>query len=126
MSNDNKKELRFEGVPFRLGGTTYIVPGLSTKQMKLRRDDIVRAMQIEQGKHETVEQQEAAMSDLLDIAVRITQSALSRNYEGISTEMLEDLVDMNNVRPLITAVMGQSGMKLVTSVPAVTEGAGES
>lgn len=126
MSNDNKKELRFEGVPFRLGGTVYIVPGLSTKQMKLRRDDIVRAMQIEQGKHETVEQQEAAMSDLLDIAVRITQSALSRNYEGISTDMLEDLVDMNNVRPLITAVMGQSGMKLVTSVPAVTEGAGES
>lgn len=126
MSNDNKKELRFEGVPFRLGGAVYIVPGLSTKQMKLRRDDIVRAMQIEQGKHETVEQQEAAMSDLLDIAVRITQSALSRNYEGISTDMLEDLVDMNNVRPLITAVMGQSGMKLVTSVPAVTEGAGES
>jgi len=118
-------KVKFDGVPHNLGGTTYIVPGLSTKQMRQLRDRIVRAIELEQqaAKGE-VPDASGTMFEILDIAVDVTHAALSRNYEGIDKDKLEDWVDMNNSRSLMMAVMGQSGFQLVREVPEVT-GSGE-
>lgn len=111
-------QVKYEGVPHLLGGTTYIVPGLSTKQMRGLKDRIARAIALEQGTVEDPEAQREAMFEVLDITVDVAHAAISRNYEGISIDDMSDWVDMNNARPLMMSVMGQSGMKLVREVPS--------
>lgn len=122
------KQVKFDGVPHNLGGTLYIVPGLSTKQMRQLRDRIVRAIELEQQQAQAAKEGSVAVADasatmfeILDIAVDVTHAALTRNYEGIDKERLEEWVDMNNSRSLMMAVMGQSGFQLVREVPEVAE-----
>lgn len=116
-------QVKIEGVPHVLGGTTYIVPGLSTKQMRQLRDRITRAVELEQATDPAT--QRDAMYEVLDITIDVTHAALSRNYESVSKDDLEDWVDMNNARTLMMSVMGQSGMKLVREVPAEAGKPGE-
>jgi hypothetical protein len=107
---------KFAGVAIELGGKTYIVPGLSLRQ--------VRDLSPEIAKMDGFTADTLA-SEYFDTAVGIILPAIQRNYPSITRDDLEDVVDLNNVREIIPAVTGGSTAPRVQpgpgSVPPVSQ-----
>ncbi|TDR82206.1 hypothetical protein [Paludibacterium purpuratum] len=91
-----------EGVKLKLGGKDLIVPSLSFKQIKV----LLPTVQKIGGKGVSAENMD-------DIAL-VVHTALSRNYPDMTVEEVEEALDMNNGMKAILAVMGQSGLELVS------------
>lgn len=89
-----------EGVKISIGAKEFIVPALSFKQLRQLMPKI-KGMAVV-GAEITDEQ----MGDI----VEVVHAAVSRNYPELAKDYLEENIDMNNVRPIINAIMGQSGL----------------
>lgn len=89
-----------EGVAIKIGVKEYIIPALNFKQIRTLMPKIQKLSAVG-----------ATMSDeQMDDVFTVIQAAVSRNYPEINKDFLEDNIDMNNVRPIINAIMGQSGL----------------
>lgn len=89
-------QLEFDGVDVKLGRTTYVVPPLALGAVKRY------AAQIQKFGSLSLEQQ-------MDLTVAIAHAALKRNYPEITTERVEDLVDLRNMGQVFEAVVQSSG-----------------
>lgn len=106
----------FPGVPFPSDSPRYIVPGLSLRQLRENKDTIVEFFALEKqlsGGTPTPDQLYTA----IDLSVTLAHLAISRNYPDVAREALEDLIDLNNFRALVSSVMGASGFRLVQELP---------
>jgi ankyrin repeat protein len=89
-----------DGVSIKVGVKEYIVPALNFKQIRTLMPKIQQLTNIG-----------ATMNDeQMDNVFTVIHAAISRNYPEINKEFLEENIDMNNVRPIINAIMGQSGL----------------
>lgn len=89
-----------EGVAIKIGAKEFVVPALSFKQLrqlmpKIKGMAVVGAEMTDQQMGEVVE---------------VVHAAVSRNYPELNKEYLDENIDMNNVRQIIAAIMGQSGL----------------
>lgn len=92
--------LLIDGVSIKIGVKEYIVPALNFKQIRTLMPKIQQLTNIG-----------ATMNDeQMDNVFTVIHAAISRNYPEINKEFLEENIDMNNVRPIINAIMGQSGL----------------
>lgn len=90
-----------EGVKVNIGDSTYIVPPLSFKALRLLKGKLRLLTDI--GNIPEDEQ--------LDAVLDVVLMALNRNYPMMTREDLEDIIDLANLRVLITAIMGVSGLE---------------
>lgn len=86
---------RFKGVPVTLAETTYIVPPLALKDMKVLLPRI-RSMEV------TPDGVPLDLDVLLDVAT----AAIKRNYPSITLAELEEIVDVSNMAQLAEACFG--------------------
>lgn len=89
------KEKPIDGQIIRMGGLDIVVPSLNLRQIKLVAPEI-KKMEREKDDEKRLAAQ-----------VRIIHQGLRRNYPDITTEDVEDLVDMGNLLRIMAAVMGQ-------------------
>lgn len=95
----------FEGVKVTLGRQTYIVPALTIRQVRQHRATLNAMSALA-----TREPTEDEIGGMIDVA----HAALSRNYPDMDKAQLEDVVDLNNLKHLMAAVVGQSGLERTT------------
>ena len=89
-----------EGITIRIGTKDFVVPALNFKQLrqlmpKIKNMAVVGAEMTDQQMGEVVE---------------VVHAAVSRNYPELNKEYLDENIDMNNVRQIIAAIMGKSGL----------------
>ena len=89
-----------DGASIRMGGKDYIVPALSFGQLRRLMPKLKETNSI--GAQMTPEQMENV--------IEIVFAALSRNYPDLKLEDVENLIDLNNLATIFSAVMGQSGL----------------
>jgi hypothetical protein len=87
-----------EGITIKLNGAEYVIPPLNLGQVK-RLLPVLDAMQ------KTTEPMEKFSS-----VVTVTHAALSRNYPEMKIEDVEELIDLGNIKMVLDAVMGVSGL----------------
>lgn len=99
--------IKFDGVVLKIGAEKRVVPALTLKQIKaLRAQGHLAALAGIQG-----EPTDAQMASLLVVC----HAALSRNYPDMTTDELEDDIDLNVLQSVVKAVVGQSGLEVVES-----------
>lgn len=89
------------GNTVNLGGTQYVVPPLSFKQLRMLLGKISLISTI--GGVPTDEQ--------MDAIIDVVLASLSRNYPDATREQVEDMLDLGNAAPVIQAIMGASGLE---------------
>ena len=89
----------FEGTEIKFGAGKKIAPPLSLGQIK-RFAPQIKDMNIGALDAETV-----------DLSVTLIHAALSRNYPEITTQEVEDNIDISQMAPAITAIMRISGFE---------------
>lgn len=90
-----------EGVKLNLGGRDLIVPALSFKQL---RQLLPKVQHLGDG---------AVTAENMGEIALVVHAALSRNYQDLTIDDVEDMLDMHNAMPAVLAVMGQSGLERV-------------
>jgi hypothetical protein len=113
INGNNGAVAKHEGETVFMGGTEWVVPSLSMKQARKLWPKI---LELNQG----ITTQNIV--DKYDIAVEVIHAALSRNYPALKIADVDELVDLRNVRKLILAVAGQSGLLSKGSEPAAISG----
>lgn len=93
---------KFDGELVVLGGHEFIVPALSVKQGRELWPDLMAAEQ-----NVTVENLPEKWGQMMPIVT----AAFKRNYPEITSEELEELIDLANLRKIILIIAGQSGLK---------------
>lgn len=89
-----------DGVSIKVGVKEYIVPALNFKHIRTLMPKIQELTNID-----------ATMSEeQMDNVFTVIHAAISRNYPEINKEFLEENIDLNNVKPIMNAIMGQSGL----------------
>lgn len=92
-----------DGTPVKIGKQVLAVPALNFKSLRLLKPklDILKSI-------------DPSASDLSDdqfnAIIHIVHTAMRRNYPNMSIEDLEEGLDMRNLRPVINAVLANSGM----------------
>jgi hypothetical protein len=104
-------EPRFEGTEMTIAGKKYVIPAMNLKRLKKQRPNIDLLRSMSPGPQMTEEE--------IGVMVEIIHAALSRNYPDLTVDDVEEMVDLNNIRPISMAVMGASGF-----VPAGGQKAG--
>lgn len=102
---DSEEQLKYEGVPVRIGNQTWVLPSLSVGQAKKLWPKLLSIDNV----GGSVEEIKKAMPEKFDDMVAIIHAALSRNYKDISLEQLADIVSISQVKHLLLVVSGQSG-----------------
>lgn len=95
------------GINIQLGGKDYIVPPLSFKKLRELEGDIKALAKLEGPATQYTGEQ-------LQVFLRIVQAALSRNYPDMTIEDVEEVLDLGNVRPVVAAILGVSGLEKTT------------
>jgi queuine/archaeosine tRNA-ribosyltransferase len=90
-----------QGTVVSLGGTDYTVPPLSFKQLRkmLGKINLIGGI----GGVPTDEQMNAI--------VEVVHSALARNYPDLTTDQVDDMLDLGNASRVVQAIMGVSGLE---------------
>jgi hypothetical protein len=88
---------KFDGVMVKLGGDEYVIPPLNFRQLKIMFPLI-----------EELNNQTEPMKRMENV-VKLAHAALSRNYEDMTIERVEELIDMGNLKAVSEAIMGVSG-----------------
>jgi len=109
--NGNGNKPKFEGIPVKLGGVEYVIPSLSTKEARRLWPDILA---MDGATMETIPEKQQKM-------LAVIHAAMRRNYPNLSLEDLDDLVDMRNIRVLVNAAVGASGLEPGGAPPAAAE-----
>jgi len=89
-----------DGVKINLGGTEYLVPPLSFKQLRNLQPKLLTLTKM--GSVPDVKQ--------LDTVTEIVFVALSRNYPELTQEQVGNLLDLGNMKLIVPAIMGVSGL----------------
>lgn len=91
------------GLTITIGHRKLVVPPLNLARVKRLKDElaILTDKQLASGDNSGFQHMEAS--------VTIIHTALTRNYPDLTREEVEDLVDMGNIAPVLSAVLGQSG-----------------
>jgi hypothetical protein len=101
---------KFDGKKITIGGTEYVIPPLSFRQLKTMSTEI-KSLAVKGP-------------DNTEIMLRVIQAALSRNYPEMTLEQIEEIVDLGNILEITQAVMGGSGF--VKTVGEILAGSGQS
>lgn len=99
MDTNNTNDF-YEGEAIRIRGKEYIVPGLSLGQIE-RYADKIESISAGSGK---------LSKEMVEAVIEITHAAISRNYPEIKPEDIKDMLDMRNMKTVLEAVMGASGL----------------
>jgi len=92
----------FEGITVKLGGTEYVVPPLTIKQLRNGGLEKIR----ESDKFLT----EGQSFESFMPRVEVIGMAIRRNHPEMTNDKLEDLIDLKNINPIWLAVLGISGL----------------
>lgn len=103
---ENPDKPRFRGKTIDLGGTDYVIPPLSFRQVQDLSENISRITALQQR---VLEGEAGAGNEVFELMANIVFAAMSRNYPLLSKVELWDLLDMGNIREVFACVMGVSG-----------------
>jgi hypothetical protein len=81
-----------------------MVPPLSFKKLRSLENDIKELAKLEGPATQYTGEQ-------LKVFLRIVHAALSRNYPDMTLEDVEEILDLGNVRPVVAAILGISGLE---------------
>jgi hypothetical protein len=102
---------KYEGEHLKIGNKVFIVPSLTVKQA---RDLWPKIINLNKGIDET------NLPEKHRDSLEIVLASLKRNYPALTFEELEDMIDLRQMKPVMQAVMGQSGLG---PVPGLVPGA---
>jgi len=88
-----------EGYKMVLGDKEYTIPALSLKQVRTMKDELANLRAAHGGD-----------PDALNNGLMVVLAAMQRNYPDMTLDLLEDVIDLDNYKSVVLAVMGQSGM----------------
>lgn len=94
-------DARFAGKEISLGDLKLVVPAISLGKLKALQPRLAK-LDLSGG---------MPSPDDLDTIVDMALAALQRNYPEMTREDLEDLIDLGNMKQVIDAVAGQSGLE---------------
>jgi hypothetical protein len=95
------------GVTVTMGGREWTVPPLTLGQLRRLMPKVRQLSEIGAQMGETQ----------IAVIVEIVTEALQRNYPDITTETVENLLDLGNSGPVLTAVLTGSGLKQPVLAP---------
>lgn len=84
-------------------GKEYVIPALNIGQVRRFQED--GTFSKASGNADSPEKMSAQ--------IKVIHTAMKRNYPEITTEEIEEMVDMGNLVKIVAAVFGQSGMVAV-------------
>lgn len=104
------------GVSVMMGGREWTIPPLTLGQLRRLMPKVRELSEIGAEIGETQ----------IGVLVEIVAAALQRNYPDITTETVENLLDLGNAGPVLNAVLSGSGLKPRGRAPgeAVAPGSG--
>lgn len=89
-----------DGIKIKMAGKEYVVPPLNFKQLRTLKPKI-----------ESLNNLAGVPDDAqFDAVVEIVHAALSRNYPELSKDDVEGIIDLANLKTVIGAIMGVSGL----------------
>lgn len=94
-------ETKYPGTEITLGDKSYVVPAISLGKLKLLQPRLGK-LNLGSGGMPSPED--------LDTVIDMTLAAVKRNYPDAQREDLEDEIDIRNMKMVVEAVMGQSGL----------------
>ncbi len=86
------------GVKIQMGGQDWLVPALTIGQLRRLSEE---RKNLSSGDEDKV----------LAAVCTIVATALSRNYPDMTEQRVEDLIDLENRDRVVSAVLGNSGLK---------------
>jgi len=89
-----------DGVSISLGGTEYVVPALSFKQLRNLQPKLATLGTVKGIPSEAQ----------LDAVAEVVHAALSRNYPDLTLDQVGDMLDLTNMKHIVPAIMGISGL----------------
>jgi hypothetical protein len=89
------------GIAVSMGGREWTVPPLTLGQLRRLMPKVRQLSDINAQMGETQ----------IAVLVEIVTAALQRNYPDITTETVENLLDLGNSGPVLTAVLTGSGLR---------------
>jgi len=95
------------GVAIAMGGQEWTVPPLTLGQLRQLMPKVRELSDINTQMGETQ----------IGLLVEIVSAALQRNYPDITTDMVENLLDLGNATPVLNAVLTGSGLRPRTLQP---------
>jgi hypothetical protein len=105
---------KYKGVPLDFGTHRLIVPGLSLRQLRENKDLVATCIALEA---EAAAGGKDVLFKMLDPVASLVHMALQRNYPAVTKAKVEDVLDTNNMTEYVTAIMGQSGLVRVSTLP---------
>lgn len=108
------------GVIIAMGGRDWLVPPLTLGQLRRLMPKVRQLTEVGASMGETQ----------ISVLVEIVSAALQRNYPEITTDMVENLLDLGNASAVLNAVLTGSGLKLrdnpvgEVTAPGTSPGAG--
>lgn len=103
--------VKFKGVPLEFGDRTVIVPGLSLAQLRQHGSVVAECIAVEK-----MPAGPEQLNAMLDPVSKLVHLALSRNYDDLKLEDVQNVLDTGTMQEFVAAIMGQSGARRVRSV----------
>ena len=92
--------VKYAGIPFKEGDTTWIVPPLSLSMVEAMAPHLDAIAHPPEG----VDMKQQMFSEFLPVI----HCAMTRNYPDITVEDVKRIADMENVLDMVLAAMGRS------------------
>ncbi len=89
------------GIAITMGGREWTIPPLTLGQLRRLMPKVRQLSEINAQMGETQ----------IAVLVEIVAAALQRNYPDITTDTIENLLDLGNSGPVLTAVLTGSGLR---------------
>lgn len=117
--------LLIQGTPVQLGRKVYVCPALNIKMLKMFKSelDLINGGMKATGDKE---KDQETLEAFYTATTRVLTAALSRNYPDITEEMVEEGIDLNNMKTITLGLLGQSGFCVTTQENAEKAFSGES
>lgn len=93
------------GAEVKLGAAKYILAPLNVKALKNGGKERLDKL----GAFRATEGQVVPTIEYFDDLCAALVDSLSRNYDGVTVEAVQDLLDLGNMAPVIRAIMGING-----------------
>ena len=98
---------KHDGVKMRVGGRELIIPALTIKQ--------VRGLRSQFDAMQSIGDNVAPTDEQIGAVTEVIHSAVVRNYPDLTLDDLEELLDLSTMQAVVKAIMGQSGLEVVSS-----------
>lgn len=97
-----------EGTSIKIGETIYVIPPMNLRLLKKYGGELAKMSSLKDTDNQT-------KFDAMAAVVPIVHECVKRNYPDVTLEMMEDMIDLANFRPIIEAIMGLSGISTTVS-----------